>query len=151
MMQRVVSMSFRRNNMVVMARAFSTNGDEKPYVDHRTEYKITEHPHVPKRGSYKPMLKQGETYYWCSCGRSENQPWCDGSHKGTDYKPLKFKWEEEDKVRSVCGCKMNREEKGPMCDRTHRRVDFDNLDKYKPGFIRDKEWLSKYPYPDEIH
>ena len=82
--------------------------------------------------SYKVTLKKGETYYYCTCGRSKNQPFCDGSHnqEGCTYKPLKFVFEgddenpdEEQKV-SLCGCKHNKTEKGPYCDGSHKNVDW---------------------------
>ena len=54
-------------------------------------------PTVAKRGSYKVEMEQGKTYFWCTCGDSKKQPWCDGSHKGTEFRPYKFTWEEPDK------------------------------------------------------
>lgn len=44
---------------------------EKPYVDHRSEINATQLPHVPSHKSYKTFLKEGETYYWCTCGLSQ--------------------------------------------------------------------------------
>ena len=40
--------------------------------------------------SYPVNVKAGERYKWCSCGLSKNQPWCDGSHIGTEYEPIRF-------------------------------------------------------------
>lgn len=68
---------------------------------------------VPK----KVELEAGKTYYWCACGRSENQPFCDGSHKGSEFTPVKFT-PEETKSRSLCMCKETK--KAPYCDGTHR-------------------------------
>ena len=88
-------------------------------------------------------LKKGETYYWCSCGHSKSQPFCDGSHKTlkSPYVPLKFIYDGETdegkdtKARGLCGCKLNAYSKGPFCDGSHKRIDFDNLnEKYKAGF-----------------
>jgi CDGSH-type Zn-finger protein len=59
------------------------------------------------------------SYWWCRCGRSKNQPFCDGSHKGTSFSPLEFKIEEKRKV-ALCRCK--RTGKAPMCDGTHKRL-----------------------------
>ena len=112
----------------VTSRPFSTK-DELPYVTDRADLNPSQLPKVPKRGSYKVQMEQGKTYYYCTCGASQSQPWCDGSHKGTDFKPYKFTWEEPNKRQSICGCKLNRDDRGPKCDRTHRLVDFDNLDR----------------------
>ena len=56
------------------------------------------------------------TYHWCACGRSKNQPFCDGSHAGTGFTPVPFELEEEKRV-ALCQCK--RTGKRPMCDGTH--------------------------------
>ncbi len=56
------------------------------------------------------------TYHWCACGRSKNQPFCDGSHAGTGITPVSFEVEEEKRV-ALCQCK--RTAKRPMCDGTH--------------------------------
>ena len=71
---------------------------------------------VAKKGPYVVELDEG-TYYWCSCGRSENQPFCDGSHKGTDFEPVEFKATEKKKY-GLCGCKHTK--KQPFCDGQHR-------------------------------
>ena len=60
-------------------------------------------------------LKPGE-YFWCSCGKSENQPFCDGSHAGTDFSPVAFTVEEEKRV-ALCQCKHSA--KSPFCDGKH--------------------------------
>src|ERR1700761_515121 len=65
-------------------------------------------------------LKEGRTYYWCSCGRSANQPFCDGSHKGTDFQPLKFTAAAEGEEALLCGCKHTREQ--PFCDGAHTNL-----------------------------
>jgi len=65
---------------------------------------------------YTLDLKAG-TYYWCSCGRSTNQPFCDGSHKGTTFNPVKVELE-ADKQMILCGCKRTKDV--PHCDgRSH--------------------------------
>ena len=53
-------------------------------------------------------------YRWCSCGMSLKQPFCDGSHEGTDFKPFKFTIEEPVKDIQLCGCKLT--SKRPFCD-----------------------------------
>ena len=64
-------------------------------------------------------LEKGKTYFWCSCGQSRNQPFCDGSHKGTDFMPLKFT-AEESKSAALCKCKGSRN--APYCDGTHMKM-----------------------------
>lgn len=62
-------------------------------------------------------VEAGKTYWWCSCGQSRNQPFCDGSHKGSDFAPLKFVAAESTRVW-FCGCKASRN--APLCDGSHR-------------------------------
>ena len=113
----------------LMMSSSSTSGDaDLPYVTDKGNLKPSTLPNVPKQGSYKIDMEQGKTYYWCTCGNSKAQPWCDGSHAGTEFRPFKFTWEEESRRQSICGCKMNRDDRGAKCDRSHRLVDFDNLD-----------------------
>ncbi len=59
------------------------------------------------------------TYWWCACGRSRNQPFCDGSHKDTGFTPVKFELKEKGKVW-LCGCK--RTHTPPHCDGTHKSL-----------------------------
>ncbi len=77
-----------------------------------------EKPIIAQKHSYKLDMEPG-TYYWCACGRSSNQPFCDGSHKGTSFTPLKVEIEEARKV-AWCGCKHS--ENKPFCDGKHRSL-----------------------------
>ncbi|MBN4081542.1 CDGSH iron-sulfur domain-containing protein [bacterium AH-315-C07] len=63
------------------------------------------------------QLEEGNTYAWCACGRSGNQPFCDGSHAETSLKPIVFKAEKTGPA-ALCMCK--RTGNGPYCDGTHR-------------------------------
>ena len=64
-------------------------------------------------------VEAGKTYYWCACGRSANQPFCDGSHKGTSFAPLAY---QAGKTGTVwfCGCKATKA--SPLCDGTHKSL-----------------------------
>ncbi len=61
-------------------------------------------------------VESGNTKAWCACGHSSNQPWCDGSHKGTGLSPVIFKVEEDKKV-AMCMCKKT--SNAPHCDGSH--------------------------------
>lgn len=62
-------------------------------------------------------LKKGYTYSWCSCGLSFNQPFCDGAHMGTKFKPYVFK-AEENSLHFICMCKQTKNR--PYCDDSHQ-------------------------------
>ena len=73
----------------------------------------------PIAADNKPIpveLEAGKNYAWCACGKSSNQPWCDGSHKGTGFSPKIFKVDENKKA-AVCMCKMT--SNPPFCDGSH--------------------------------
>lgn len=72
-------------------------------------------PDMPQKAPYAVDLEPG-TYWWCSCGRSANQPFCDGSHVGTDFTPQQFTVDKAGK-QYLCGCK--RTGNPPFCDGTH--------------------------------
>jgi len=63
------------------------------------------------------MEMQPGTYYWCSCGQSKNQPFCDGSHKGTGFSPKEVKIEEK---KTVFWCRCKQTDNPPFCDGSHR-------------------------------
>ncbi|GAB1372055.1 hypothetical protein MASR1M45_21170 [Candidatus Kapaibacterium sp.] len=75
-------------------------------------------PIIVQRHSYKLELEPG-SYWWCACGKSSNQPFCDGSHKGSGFNPKELIISEK-KIYSVCGCKHS--QKGALCDGTHRNL-----------------------------
>ncbi|MEQ8231666.1 MAG: CDGSH iron-sulfur domain-containing protein [Gammaproteobacteria bacterium] len=75
----------------------------------------------PVRASDTPYgvdVEAGKNYWWCSCGRSAKQPFCDGSHTGTAFTPVKYEATETRKV-FFCGCKASA--KPPLCDGSHSR------------------------------
>jgi len=67
---------------------------------------------------YAIEVEQGKSYFWCACGRSSKQPFCDGSHKGTTFSPVKYTAATNSKV-FFCGCKASKNQ--PLCDGTHKR------------------------------
>lgn len=73
-------------------------------------------PVSPKIGPYevKDPIYGAKNYYWCTCGMSNKQPFCDSSHKGTKFQPLKFSLDEECKSMHLCGCKKSTN--APFCD-----------------------------------
>ena len=74
---------------------------------------------VSQKSPYLVEVEAGKSYFWCSCGRSEKQPFCDGSHKGTTFTPMKFE-AEKNKQLFFCGCKQTG--KQPFCDGAHSKL-----------------------------
>ena len=62
---------------------------------------------------------EGKSYFWCCCGKSNKQPFCDGSHKNTEFRPVLYK-ATENKRMYFCGCKKTH--KQPFCDGTHNKL-----------------------------
>ena len=77
---------------------------------------------VPEIGGRRPIpinVTAGESYWWCACGRSKTQPFCDGSHKGSGFTPVEFKAE---KAETAIFCACKRSGNKPRCDGSHRRL-----------------------------
>jgi len=68
---------------------------------------------------YAVEVETGKSYFWCACGESQSQPFCDGSHKGTGFTPLKYVAEASKKI-FFCGCKHTASQ--PLCDGSHKRL-----------------------------
>jgi CDGSH-type Zn-finger protein len=62
-------------------------------------------------------VEAGQTYWWCRCGRSAHQPFCDGAHKGGDFSPLKYTADASGRMW-FCACKKTRTP--PFCDGSHK-------------------------------
>jgi CDGSH-type Zn-finger protein len=75
-------------------------------------------PTIAQKAPYTEELQPG-TYWWCACGRSANQPFCDGSHKNTNCTPVKLEISEPTKVW-LCGCKHSGNK--PHCDGSHKKL-----------------------------
>jgi CDGSH-type Zn-finger protein len=80
---------------------------------------MTDIPHIAQKAPYPVDLEAGKTYFWCACGQSKSQPFCDGSHKGTSFTPMKFT-AEDSKTAYLCGCKQTKH--APFCDGTHKSL-----------------------------
>lgn len=74
---------------------------------------------VAKNGPYPIEVSAGQSYWWCACGRSANQPFCDGSHAGTGFSPLEYRAEKDGRAW-FCGCKAT--SKAPLCDGSHKAL-----------------------------
>jgi CDGSH-type Zn-finger protein len=64
-------------------------------------------------------VEAGKTYWWCACGKSARQPFCDGSHKGSEFAPVAYTPAESGKAW-FCACKQSG--KSPLCDGTHKKL-----------------------------
>jgi len=75
-------------------------------------------PVCAQKSPYVLELEAG-SYYWCSCGKSSDQPFCDGSHRDTEFAPVELKLDDKSKV-ALCGCK--RTNNSPHCDGSHNNL-----------------------------
>ncbi|RED48581.1 CDGSH iron-sulfur domain-containing protein [Aestuariispira insulae] len=76
-------------------------------------------PVIASKTPYSIEVEAGKSYFWCSCGKSAKQPFCDGSHKGSDFVPMKYS-AEKDRTVFFCGCKHSH--KQPLCDGSHNKI-----------------------------
>jgi len=76
-------------------------------------------PLITQKAPFPVQVEAGRSYWWCACGRSQTQPFCDGSHKGTTFTPREFRVDASELIY-FCGCKHSA--KMPLCDGTHKRL-----------------------------
>jgi len=76
-------------------------------------------PQIAQKGPFGVELEAGKSYWWCQCGRSQSQPFCDGSHKGGEFRPKMFVAETSG-TAWLCGCKHSSDT--PFCDGTHNTL-----------------------------
>lgn len=80
---------------------------------------MSDQPVIAQKAPFPVEVEAGKSYFWCACGRSKNQPFCDGSHKDTGFQPVK--WTCEDSGRKFfCGCKNTGGQ--PFCDGSHKEL-----------------------------
>jgi len=79
---------------------------------------MTNQSEIAQKSPYVIELKPG-TYWWCACGRSKTQPFCDGSHKTTSLVPIKIEVAAGQKA-ALCGCKQTKTP--PYCDGSHKQL-----------------------------
>jgi len=80
---------------------------------------MTDAPIIAAKEPKMVELEEGKDYFWCACGQSKNQPFCDGSHQGTSFTPLKFT-ANETKTAALCQCKQTAN--APFCDGSHMKL-----------------------------
>ena len=76
-------------------------------------------PQIPQKSPYGADVVAGKSYFWCSCGKSAKQPFCDGSHADTEFTPVKYEAQESKKL-FFCGCKFTKGQ--PLCDGSHNAL-----------------------------
>jgi CDGSH-type Zn-finger protein len=76
-------------------------------------------PVIAAKSPMPVSVEEGKTYYWCSCGKSTKQPFCDGSHKGSEFQPVAYQATATTQVW-FCGCKHSA--KAPLCDGAHKKL-----------------------------
>ena len=75
--------------------------------------------HIAQKSPCSTTVEAGKSYFWCACGLSKTQPFCDGSHKGSEFVPIKWEATVSQTVY-FCGCKQS---KGPpLCDGSHKNL-----------------------------
>ena len=86
-------------------------------------------PIVADKRPVKVSLEKGKKYFFCTCGKSAKQPFCDGAHKGSEFSPKAFE-AEEDKDAFLCACKCSAD--SPFCDGAHKKLSEEDVGKEAP-------------------
>ena len=76
-------------------------------------------PEIPQKSPMPVDVEEGRKYFWCSCGKSNRQPFCDGSHEGTDFLPMSYTAE---KTRTLYFCACKHTKGAPLCDGSHNAL-----------------------------
>ncbi len=76
-------------------------------------------PVIVQKAPFPIDVTSGQKLFWCSCGKSEKQPFCDGSHQGSEFTPIAFE-ADADKTLYFCGCKHSKN--GAFCDGSHNSL-----------------------------
>jgi len=75
-----------------------------------------EEPVVSQKAPYAVAVETGKSYWYCTCGKTKTEPFCDGAHKGTGFRPVEYK-AEQDQTVYFCGCRKSAN--GVTCDGAH--------------------------------
>ena len=86
---------------------------------HAKVFTMADQPAIAGTSPLHIEVEEGKSYWWCACGKSNNQPFCDGSHKGSSFVPVNWTASKTGKV-FFCNCKQTK--RSPLCDGTHNAL-----------------------------
>jgi len=105
--------------LIYIAARRATSASPFNFISPAWIYSTMTEPMIAQKSPFAVETEAGKSYFWCSCGESSKQPFCDGSHKGSTFAPTKFTAEKDGKV-FFCGCKKS--SRGALCDGTHSKI-----------------------------